>query len=159
MVDVVFEHGGTLDKYLATASWPTSAPPSRNGSRVARGPVRGRCAPVRLNAERDGAAPLRMGIGIHGAVVLGDIGASRRRDYTVVGDAERRRTPRLTKTEGVDILVRRRRVAAGEAISLSAPRALQLRVAPCHDGTCRSLIADSMGCPASGHELNLAPFP
>ena len=90
MVAVVFEHGGTLDKYIGDGLMIYFGAPVTQDDHAARAV---RCALamqqslIVYNTARPSALPLRMGIGIHtGTAVVGSIGALHRREYTAIGD-------------------------------------------------------------------------
>ncbi|PRP91773.1 Adenylate cyclase 1 [Enhygromyxa salina] len=93
MVDVLFKHGGTLDKYVGDELIGLFGAPVE----LPDAPVRAvRCALDMLKAleefnrtrASEGKEEIRIGIGINsGPVIAGAIGSSRTLQYTVIGDA------------------------------------------------------------------------
>jgi adenylate cyclase len=93
MVEVVFEHGGALDKFMGDAMmaiWgaPLARPDDADRAvRAAIGMQRALRARNRRRAEQ-GRRQLEVGIGVNlGEVFAGNIGSDRRLEYTVIGDA------------------------------------------------------------------------
>ena len=91
--DVIFEMGGTLDKFIGDAVMAVFGAPLSKGH-DALNAVRAAVNIQRLMTQlnRDAAArgwpELRVGIGINsGIVTAGNIGSPKRLDYTVIGDA------------------------------------------------------------------------
>jgi adenylate cyclase len=128
MVDALFAHGGTLDKYLGDGLMAYFGAPvvvTDHAERAVRCAVAMQQALDELNVRRAarGEPLLHMGIGIHtGTVVLGDIGAPQRREYTVIGDAVNvaSRIQGLTKIHGVPILISEETARRAGTIALVA---------------------------------------
>jgi class 3 adenylate cyclase len=141
MVECVFRHGGTLDKYLGDGLMAYFGAPVEQADHAERAV---RCAldmqraldEMNRDLEQRGVAELAMGIGVHsGQVVLGDIGAETRREYTVIGDTVNvaARVEQLTKVCKADVLVTdetRRRVAADLDFIAVEPLAVKGKSAP-----------------------------
>ncbi len=111
MTDVVFDHGGTLDKYLGDGLLAVFGAPISKGKDAANA-VGAAIAIQRLVQElnRDSAArkwpELKVGIGVStGIVTAGNIGSPRRLDYTVVGDTVNVASRLVSHAAGGQILI------------------------------------------------------
>jgi adenylate cyclase len=93
MVDIVFEHSGTLDKFMGDAImalWGAPIAHEDDADRAMNCALDQLAALEKMNVKwkKEGRQELRIGIGINfGEVFAGNIGSNRRLEYTVIGDA------------------------------------------------------------------------
>lgn len=92
MVDVVFRHDGTLDKFVGDAlivvfNDPFDQPDAEKRALACAAEMQAEIAAFNKEQEAGGKRTLGVGIGVHcGPVVAGNIGSETRMDYTVMGD-------------------------------------------------------------------------
>jgi adenylate cyclase len=94
MTDVIFDYGGTLDKFIGDAILAVFGAPfdqPDHAESAVQAAVKMRQSLKALNAHREtvqpGVKPLNMRIAIHsGRALAGDIGSPKRREFTVLGD-------------------------------------------------------------------------
>ncbi|MBI1941527.1 MAG: FHA domain-containing protein [Acidobacteria bacterium] len=111
MTDLIFDNGGTLDKYLGDGIMAVfGAPIARpdDAARSVKTAVEMQHALAQLNLDwgERGQPPMNAGIGVNtGPVTAGNIGSSRRMDYTVIGDAVNIASRLCANAAGSQILV------------------------------------------------------
>ncbi len=115
MVACVNAYGGTLHKYIGDAimaAWGdvTSTSMHDDATAAVRSALAMRHALVELNEhwKNTGRQPLKIGIGLnHGTVLVGNIGAKQRKEFTVIGDAVNlaSRLEGLTKIFRTDLII------------------------------------------------------
>jgi len=115
MTSVVFNNGGTLDKFIGDAImgvWGNvrslgTAQDAKSCARAAL-EMRRELSELNKNWREQGRMGLGMGIGVnHGEVIVGNIGSQDRMDPTVIGDAVNlaSRLEGLSRIYGVDMLI------------------------------------------------------
>ena len=93
MVEIVFEHSGTLDKFMGDAImalWGAPIVHADDADRAMQCALDQLAILEKMNAKwkEQGRPPVAIGIGINfGEVFAGNIGSDRRLEYTVIGDA------------------------------------------------------------------------
>lgn len=92
MTDIIFAHGGTLDKYLgdglmALFGAPTATAEDAGNALNAAVAMQRRLLGINQELYDEGYPELGVGIGLHtGEVTVGYIGSERRSEYTAIGD-------------------------------------------------------------------------
>jgi adenylate cyclase len=93
MVDVIFDHGGILDKYIGDAIMalfgaPFASPEDADNALLVANEMMIELAELNERRGREGKRPLDIGVGVStGDVVVGNIGSTKRMEYTVIGDS------------------------------------------------------------------------
>ena len=113
MTDVVFKHGGTVDKFEGDAILAFFGAPQPHDDDPARAvrtalEMRERLAELADEWQARTQSPLEIGIAVNtGQAMVGNIGSNRRMEYTVIGDSVNltSRLQDLTKEYGVSIII------------------------------------------------------
>ncbi len=111
LVDIVFQHDGTLDKFIGDALmavWGSPVPQADHTERAIRAALEMSKALVDLNRFRvvNGEQPLNVGIGINsGTVIAGYMGSTKALSYTVVGDTVNTASRLCSYAQAGEILV------------------------------------------------------
>ena len=133
MTDIIFAHGGTLDKYLgdglmALFGAPTTTPEDASNALNAAVAMQRRIIGINQELRAEGLAEIGVGIGMHtGEVTVGYIGSERRSEYTAIGDAVNTAARLESNAKGGEILI-------SEVTSKAAGNRYQAQRARAHHG-------------------------
>ena len=111
MTDIIFAHGGTLDKYLgdglmALFGAPTTTPEDASNALNAAVAMQRRLLGINIELRDEGLAEVGVGIGLHtGEVTVGYIGSERRSEYTAIGDSVNTASRLESNAKGGQILI------------------------------------------------------
>src|SRR5436305_12510770 len=111
MTDIIFAHGGTLDKYLgdglmALFGAPTVTPNDAANALSTAVAMQRRLIGINLELREEGFPEIGIGIGLHtGEVTVGYIGSERRSEYTAIGDTVNTASRLESNAKGGQILI------------------------------------------------------
>jgi adenylate cyclase len=109
LVDILDRRGGIVNKFLGDGFLALFGAPIEDPNAAARAVAAAREMLAAMAEHNEGNDwPLRIGIGIHiGAVVVGNVGSPRRKEYTVIGDTVNfaSRLETLNKEFGSQLLI------------------------------------------------------
>src|SRR5215216_6772647 len=111
MTEIIFAHGGTLDKYLgdglmALFGAPTATPDDASNALNAAVAMQRRLLAINRELREEGFAEIGVGMGLHtGEVIVGYIGSDRRSEYTAIGDTVNTSSRLESNARGGEILI------------------------------------------------------
>lgn len=111
MTDIIFAHGGTLDKYLgdglmALFGAPTATPDDASNALNAAVAMQRRLLAINRELREEGFTEIGVGMGLHtGEAIIGYIGSDRRSEYTAIGDTVNTSSRLESNARGGEILI------------------------------------------------------
>ncbi|HEU4711343.1 MAG TPA: adenylate/guanylate cyclase domain-containing protein [Pyrinomonadaceae bacterium] len=111
MTDIIFAHGGTLDKYLgdglmALFGAPTATPDDASNALNAAVAMQRRLLGINRELREEGFTEIGVGMGLHtGEAIVGYIGSDRRSEYTAIGDTVNTSSRLEANARGGEILI------------------------------------------------------
>ena len=111
MTDIIFAHGGTLDKYLgdglmALFGAPTATQDDASNALNAAVAMQRRMLGINRELRDEGFPEIGVGMGLHtGEVIVGYIGSDRRSEYTAIGDPVNTSSRLESNARGGEILI------------------------------------------------------
>ncbi len=139
MSEIIFEHGGTLDKYIgdglmALFGAPTATPDDARNALKAAVAMQKRLLTLKTELDEQGFSKIAVGMGLHtGVATIGYIGSERRSEYTAIGDTVNLASRLESNTVGGQILISEATAkAAGDIFPLirREPLTVKNRVQP-----------------------------
>ena len=111
MTDIIFAHGGTLDKYLGDGLMslfgaPTATPEDASNALNTAVAMQRRILGINQELRAEGFPEIGVGIGLHtGEATVGYIGSERRSEYTAIGDTVNTASRLESNAKGGEILI------------------------------------------------------
>lgn len=134
MTEIIFEHGGTLDKYIgdglmALFGAPTATPDDARNALNAAVAMQRRLVTLKTELAEQGFDRIAIGIGLHtGIATIGYIGSERRSEYTAIGDTVNLAARLESNTVGGQILISEATVrAAGNIFPMTRREPLTVK--------------------------------
>ncbi|HEX8710008.1 MAG TPA: adenylate/guanylate cyclase domain-containing protein [Pyrinomonadaceae bacterium] len=128
MTDIIFAHGGTLDKYIgdglmALFGAPTATPQDATNAVNAAVAMQRRIIGINEELRAEGFPEIGVGIGLHtGEATVGYIGSERRSEYTAIGDTVNLASRLESNSKGGQILLSDAAMRASESQYPVRPR-------------------------------------
>ncbi len=111
MTEIIFEHGGTLDKYLgdglmALFGAPTASEKDADNAVKTAIAIQKRVQQLNSELRAEGFPEVSVGVGLHtGIATVGYIGSEQRSEYTAIGDTVNLASRLESNSEGGQILI------------------------------------------------------